>query len=71
MPNAARERRTESAPVLLPWGTQAGAMPREEGEDAIALWLGGGVLLLAWTGLALLLTACGAGRAAGLVPPSG
>jgi hypothetical protein len=57
MPIDSRERRQEAAPVLLPWGMPAG--DGSEGiVDALAVSLGGGlVVLLAWTGLALLLTA--------------
>lgn len=49
-------RRQEAAPLLLPWGMPGGE--RSEGvAGALSVWLGGGAVLLAWTGLALLLTA--------------
>lgn len=57
MPIDTRERLQEAVPVLLPWG-----MPGSDGSegvvDALAVWFGGAVVvLLGWTGLALLLTA--------------
>ena len=56
MPNASLERRTEPDPGLLAWESALRSRGASLAE-AVALWLGGGVLLLAWTGLALLLTA--------------
>ena len=54
MPNDRREAR-ETIQVLLSWG-----MPSAERDDAVAgaaFWLAGGVTLLLWTALVLLLTA--------------
>lgn len=56
MPSDSREGRKDAAPLLLPWGI--GAMERPmAGADVLSLWFGGGLVLLGWTGLALLLTA--------------
>jgi hypothetical protein len=55
MPNETQDVRTEPPPVFLAWG-----MPTEAPEgwfDGPALWLTGGVSLLVWTAVALLLTA--------------
>lgn len=55
MANDTRDVQAEPAPVFLAWG-----MPMEAREDFLdgpALWLTGGVSLLLWTAVALLLTA--------------
>ena len=56
MPIDSREERADSAPVFLAWG-----MPMAEAHegffDGTAMWLTGGVSLLVWTAIALLLTA--------------
>jgi hypothetical protein len=54
MANGTDDMRSTGGPVFLAWG-----MPAETREgffDGPALWLTGGVSLLLWTGLALLLT---------------
>ena len=51
-----RERRMDAAPVRLAWGTPAPDRPDGPLGSAV-LWLAGGFALLAWTGLALVLTA--------------
>jgi hypothetical protein len=54
MPNDTREGRADAAPILLAWG-----MPLEAAEgtfEELTVWLTGGVSLLLWTALALLLT---------------
>jgi hypothetical protein len=53
MSNDVREMRSTGTPFVLTWGVQT----ESEGSPAdAAWWLAGGVALLAWTGLALLLT---------------
>jgi hypothetical protein len=55
MADDTREFQSEPAPVFLAWG-----MPMEAREDFLdgpAMWLTGGVTLLLWTAVALLLTA--------------
>jgi len=54
MPNDKSESRAEHLQVLLPWGSQAADAESAAGDAA--LWLTGGVSLLLWTGIALLLT---------------
>ena len=50
-----RDARMDAGPVLLTWG--APATERHEGPlDSAVLWLSGGLALLVWTGLALVLT---------------
>jgi hypothetical protein len=53
MANGTEDKRS-STPVILGWGMPAEA--REGFFDDAALWLTGGVSLLLWTALALLLT---------------
>jgi hypothetical protein len=55
MPNDKSESRAENLQVLLPWGSQSAETREGEAIDA-ALWVTGGVSLLLWTGIALLLT---------------
>ena len=50
-----RDVPTETAPVFLAWGMPVEA--REDFLDGPALWLTGGVSLLLWTAIAVLLTA--------------
>lgn len=56
MPNDAREARADNIQFLLPWG-----LPSAEAADdflgSAAMWLTGGVTLVLWTALAMLLTA--------------
>jgi hypothetical protein len=54
MPNDTREGSTE-APVLLAWGMPATEAAQGTLEEMSA-WLTGGVPLLLWTALAILLT---------------
>lgn len=56
MPNETREARPESPKVLPAWG-MPGADHPQGFMDSVGLWLTGGASLLAWTGLALWLTA--------------
>jgi hypothetical protein len=55
MPAENRDARAETIQVLFPWG-----MPLADVADDVAgsaaWWLSGGVVLLLWTALALLLT---------------
>jgi hypothetical protein len=53
MPNEPLDLRAESLPVLLPWGVPLA----QASDDGPALWLAGAASLLAWTLVALLLTA--------------
>jgi hypothetical protein len=55
MQTDARDGRAEPQ-VLLPWGMPS-AEAQEGEHEGLALWLSGGVSLLVWTGLAVLLTA--------------
>lgn len=55
MPQEAREARTETLQVLLPWGMPVA--DGEEGPGGAGWWLAGGASLLVWTAVALLLTA--------------
>jgi hypothetical protein len=55
MPNENREVRADAIQVLLPWGMPSTEM-REDFFSKAAWWLTGGVSLLVWTALALLLT---------------
>jgi hypothetical protein len=55
MANETHDVRSDTPPVFLAWG-----MPAEAPDavfDGPALWLTGGISLLVWTALALLLTA--------------
>jgi hypothetical protein len=56
MPNDRLDLRSDHPPMCPSWG-----MPGFDNQEAVladgALWLTGGVALLAWTALALLLTA--------------
>lgn len=53
MPNDSREGVPETVHILLPWGMPAEA--RENIADTAAWWLSGGMALLLWTALALVL----------------
>jgi len=55
MPDDTRERRTEAAPVFLAWGIPSVEAP-EDLYDNVVMWATGGVALLLWTGISLLLT---------------
>jgi hypothetical protein len=55
MPNDTREARADSAPLLMAWGLPGAEV--QEGPFDGAVWLTGGVSLLLWTAVALLLTA--------------
>lgn len=55
MQHDTREARVESIQVLMPWGLPL-AEDRENVRASAAFWLTGGVSILVWTGLALLLT---------------
>lgn len=55
MPNDTREGRADAAPVFLSWGTPVES--RDDLRGDAPLWLvGGGVSVLLWTALAVLLT---------------
>ena len=56
MPTHVRDRREDAALLLLPWGIPGAEAPRQV-ADVLSVWLGGGLVLLAWTALALVLTA--------------
>lgn len=56
MPNDSRDPRPDSPALFPAWGLPATEAYEDLSADA-GLWLTGGVALLAWTGLALLLTA--------------
>lgn len=53
MPNDSREGVSETVHVLLAWGMPAEA--REDLAGTAAWWLSGGMMLLLWTALALVL----------------
>jgi len=55
MANDTHEGRAEGAPVFLAWGIPSVEAP-EGLFDSAVLWVTGGVALLLWTGLSLLLT---------------
>jgi hypothetical protein len=54
MQNHSRDAHAESPPAFLPWDMPA--QTREDLREAATLWLTGGVSLLLWTAIALLLT---------------
>lgn len=54
MPNDTREGRADTGQVLGSWGFPVETL--ESRFDSPVLWLTGGISLLLWTGLALLLT---------------
>lgn len=55
MHKESRQAHADTMHVLFPWGTP---VPEgDEGSGAAGLWLAGGVSLLLWTAVALLLTA--------------
>ena len=55
MPDDTRERRAEAAPVFLAWGIPSVEAPEDLFDNAV-MWVTGGVALLLWTGISLLLT---------------
>jgi len=55
MPDESRESRSENPPTLLAWGMPSDDA-RQDAAEIAAWWLAGGIGLLLWTGLALLLT---------------
>lgn len=56
MANDPTEGTADRIPVLLAWGLP-GADAREDPRERLHAWVSGGAGLLAWTALALVLTA--------------
>lgn len=56
MQNDSRDGRADPPPLMLAWG-MPGSDVHESIIDVASAWLPGGVVLVAWTALALLLTA--------------